>query len=192
MSSKLEIKNMALQSLGEEALASDGEVTKASVMAETFFLQSLIELLARHDWVFAHKRAAISYDVAAPAFGYDYQYLKPSECVRISSINADKNKLFAEELGKILMDDDTCELLYVSLITEYGLLPPMFVASLSALLASKLAYGLSGGDSKAKEQLSLYQLYYGEAIAMDKNSGLGVDEETEYGEGVGAWPNRQD
>jgi hypothetical protein len=190
MASKLEIKNMALQSLGEEPMSSDGESTKSAVMAETFFQQSLDELLARHDWVFARRRAQISYEVSTPAFGYSYQYLLPSDCIRISIINSDKNKLYSVELGKILMDDDECELLYVSRVSNYELLPPMFVASLSALIASKLAYGLSGGDTKAKEQLSIHQLYYAEAISADKTSGLGTDEGTEYGEGVGEWPNR--
>jgi len=182
---------MALQSLGEEPMASDGETTKSAVMTETFFQQSLEEILVRHDWCFAHKRASISYEVDAPAFGYSYKYLLPSDSIRISNINNDKNKLYSIELGYILIDDDTCDLLYVSKIDNYGLLSPVFVASLSALIASKLAYGLAGSDTKAKEQQSIYQAYYAEALMADKLAGLGVDEGTEYGEGVGQWANRE-
>lgn len=191
MASELTIKNMALQSLGEEPLASSGETGKTAIQAETFFAPSLEELLSRHDWVFAHKRAAISYEVATPAFGYSYQYLTPSDCVRVSQINSDPDKIYSEELGKILMDDDECELLYVSRIEDYSLLPPMFVAALAALIASKMSYAFAGGKDKSNDQLSIYQFYYSEAVAADKLGGLGVSEGDEYGEGVGEWPNRE-
>jgi len=191
MATRLEIKNMALQLLGEEPIASSGEETKASVMMETFYSQSLAEILAEQDWNFAHKRAAIAYDIEAPAFEFSYQYLLPSDFIRASKINSNNDEIFRIELGKILTNSDECNLLYVVRVDNPLLLPPKFVSSLAALIASKAAYGLAGGEAKANSMLSLYKMEMGAALIADRESGMGVLETTEAGDGVGTWRNRE-
>lgn len=103
---------------------------------------------ALHPWNHAIKRAKLLPDTVAPAFGYDYRYKLPADCLRWLPWAPGEDYHFdgEEEAGYILTNDGTAIYVrYIWLNEDYSQWPPLF--------ADTLAYTLALEHCEAKTQL---------------------------------------
>lgn len=94
--------NESLSMLGAETVEVDG-TSQNHTYCETFFTNSLYEILSAHKWNFAKKRA-YAIQTTDPLFGYDNAFTVPSDCVRIWMVDEDPLTNFQVEGGLILTD----------------------------------------------------------------------------------------
>lgn len=145
--SDVEICNRALDALGTEIITSFGDGTRASGLCNRYFSQIRDEVLRSHPWNCAMKRAVLAADVTAPAWGFDYAYPLPSDCLRVFSVEGDHDDggAWQVEAGSILTDlTAPLYIRYVHRVTSTGLLDPMLVSVIAARLAAELAHPLTG------------------------------------------------
>ena len=177
MASEVDIANLALANLGEAANVSSLDPPEGSVEAELcarFYRIARDELLAMHAWSFASRRVALAqleqsidqwaYQYAAPAdmmsatavldpeAGDDYEVAgaKVPQDYAIES-NADGDILICTNL-------EDAVLRYQAKVTDTSRFPPLFVTSLSWMLASKLAGPIIKGGAGREEAKNCYAI----------------------------------
>ena len=134
--------------------------SKAANWCNTFYAETRDEVLRAHPWNFANKRTVLSRLVAAPVFGWAYQYQLPEDCLRVLQLNACKywyNDITWEIEGRVLLTDDIeARLKYVCRVADANLFDSIFVEALSIKLASKLAKPIYGSDTVGGNLLAEY------------------------------------
>jgi hypothetical protein len=173
MSSAVDIYNLALGHLGDEATVSSP--TESSVQAEhcnRFYPMARDAMLAGHAWSFATKRislALLSTDETPDT--WDYAYALPSTCLEAISVlepgaedDADTSPFIIEALQNgtlaVFTNVEDATLRYIEQITDTTKFPPLFVLALARLLASMLAGPIIKGEAGMKVQqahLAAYQ-----------------------------------
>lgn len=86
-----DIFNLALGNLGDQEIedTSPSRLTKQYIFANRFYEQSRDEVLVSHLWNEAMVKAIILQVATGPLFGYDRTYAKPSDALRIVSVDDD-------------------------------------------------------------------------------------------------------
>lgn len=182
MATKVDICNLALSVLGDTATVSSIDPPEGSAQADhcaRFYGQTVNEVLSRHSWSFALKRARLSNLVAAVE-GDDSarQYALPSDCLRVvrlySAKLGDKYCQYDSEMffGQRVIVTDVEEpwIIYVSSQVDETAFPPLFTTCVVHRLASWLAGPLitsSSGTEIALKQYELYSLFLARAIHAD-------------------------
>lgn len=84
------IYNMALDKVGEYYVDDDSSTTtKQYILCNRNYSVARDEVLVSHLWNEAMKSVIIVSDSADPIFGYDHRYSKPSDALRIVSVDSD-------------------------------------------------------------------------------------------------------
>lgn len=81
------IYNLSLGYIGEYAVEEGATTTKQYELCSRFYAHARDEALVAHPWNEAKKRIIIPQDSANPIFGYDRRYSKPSDCLRVLSVD---------------------------------------------------------------------------------------------------------
>ena len=160
MASVVQICNMALSHIGEEANVSsiappDGSVNAG--LCATFYDAVRAEMLESGDFNFSLKRVALA-EVANASTTWAYAYAKPSDCLKAKRIpypldtvtvftqddtNYNPNDRGGAEFdieGEVIYTNEPeAVLLYVRDVTDSTKFTPSFTVALSYLLASYLA-----------------------------------------------------
>jgi hypothetical protein len=163
--SKTSITNSALLEIGVPAILTIDEDSEAARTANTIFDQLLDEELEDHDWTFARSRQQLAAETTAPAFGYTYSHVLPTNpyCLHVlEEINKAEYKL---EGRKILSDDTPLQIRFTYRVTDMNELSAAFRRAFVYKLASKLALPLT---SSAERKVGMEQLYSAE-IAKAKS-----------------------
>lgn len=112
------------------------------------------KLLREHPWNFASKRAILAASSDDPAFGYDAQFLLPTDFIRLNTIvNADNypisNEAYEIENGYILYNAESGQLRikYVWDITDVSKFDPLFVDLLAIDLAMAIAFKVTSSNT---------------------------------------------
>ncbi|MFN7318370.1 MAG: hypothetical protein ACK5S6_02565 [bacterium] len=191
----VDICNLALSHIGESATVTsiappDGSAQ--SILCNQFFNRAVEELLEMHAWSFATARADLAETATNDVDGWKYSYAYPpagTEIVRTLQVLPDGYKdTYIEQMTKmqpaytieqastgslvLYTDLEDAEVRYVKFVYTPGLYPPLFITSLSWLLASKLAGPIMKGDvgaAEAKRCLQMLQFYLGKAASSDSN-----------------------
>ena len=108
------------------------------------------KLLREHPWNFASKRAILAASNDDPAFGYDSQFLLPTDFIRLNSIvDAEGypigNEAYEIENGYLLYNAEAGQLRikYIWDITDVSKFDPLFVDLLAIDLAMAIAFSVS-------------------------------------------------
>jgi len=192
MASEVDICNVALSHLGDDATVSSIDPPEGSAQAEhcaRFYLVARDALLERHAWAFASRRAVLALLSAAPLTGWLYAYAAPAGLLKIlavTSIYADddysSNGAYAPEpyvleslddgSGVIYTNQDEAAIRYTTRITDTTRFTPLFTTTLGHLLAAFLAGPVIKGESgraENKAQLSIAEAMLSKATVSDAN-----------------------
>jgi hypothetical protein len=146
------IANMALDLLEEEPIVSaDDNRTAVRWMARNFG-PIRDAMLRSHPWNWAIKRAALDVEVTAPASGWSYGYLLPSDFIRLVPLTGGylngADVPFALEGQRILTNAGTsAKIVYVARVVDETKMDPIFVQALAATVASRAASFITGKTS---------------------------------------------
>lgn len=157
MSSEAIIVNHALQMIkNTRRIVELSENSKEAHVASEIYAEIRDELLELHNWNFATTRAQLARLVETPAFGFDYMYELPADCLRVSKVSASSEeraaglKAFRIEGRAILTSETEVFLKYIKVVEDPNLMTPTFRTAFSRKLASRMATSL-GQSARAAE-----------------------------------------
>lgn len=185
MSSEVDICNLALSRLGDNATVASIDPPEGSAQAEhcaRFYPIARDSLLEMHTWKFATRRATLA-ELDVETFNWEYAYVEPSGCLRVLKVLAATDLSTAEsqtfetesdEDGNSLIRTDLPEAVayYTARVTDTTKFSPLFVDALGWLLASHLAGLVIKGDQGRAEAQRCNQMFYGvvrHAMQSDAN-----------------------
>ena len=189
MSSEVEICNLALSHLGDNATVASLDPPEGSAQAEhcaRFYPMARDSLLEIFTFNFETRRARLA-RLGSPWKQWAYAYAKPADCLRVLSVESE-NGVHLSDLWTssqdylIELNDDLVEVIYTNqpdAVLKYGaritdpiLFSPLFVMTLSHHLASMMAGPIIKGDvgqAEAKRQSAMVQVYLSKASLSDAN-----------------------
>lgn len=186
MASEVDICNLALGHLGDEATVSSIDPPEGSAQAEhceRFYPIARDAVLSGHAWSFATKRVALallSTDETPDTWAYAYAL--PSECLSPIAVfapgatdDSEGDDFIVEALadGTLVLYTNTedATLRYVEQITDTTKFKPLVVAAIARLLASYLAGPLIKGEGGMKVAQAQYTAY----LKIDKPAAEAAD-----------------
>lgn len=161
MASEVDVCNLALAHLADEAAVSSISPPDGSAQADhckRFYPIARDALLEIFAWPFATTRVALSLTTGEPAGAWEYEYAMPADVARVLSINVDgvlddtATQDYVIETNSdgsavILTNTPDAIMRYTRRVTDTTKFSPLFVTTLSWLLASFLA----GPITKSKQ-----------------------------------------
>lgn len=185
MANVVEIVNLALSHLGENATVSSIDPPEGSAEAEhaaMFYPQARDAMLEMYEWRFATKRVLLALTTSG-TFEWGYAYALPSGMLRAlavlpatASADADgedyDQQLDAGDAQIILTNCKDASLKYTARITDSTRFPPLFVDALSWLLAAHMAGPIIKGKQgleATKGCLQMFGVLLAQAKASDAN-----------------------
>ena len=189
MSSEIDICNLALGYLGDDATVSSLYPPEGSAQAEhcaRFYPIARTALLGLHHWNFATRRVPVAKLSAAPPSGFLFAYAVPADLVTAIAVldpnntdefNPDKFSTYIiESLSDgtkvIYTNQDGAVLRYVADVDDPTKFDPSFVEALSWLLASKLAGPIikgATGAGMARECMGEFRTWFMQAARIDSS-----------------------
>src|SRR3990167_164721 len=139
--SDVTIVNNALGKLGDDPIVAMSDQTERAILANRIYTDVRDATLRAHTWNFALKRASLTSTGNTPAFEFTYEYNLPSDCLRVLKINTITGKWKIEN-NKLLSDQATVKILYVSRETDTTKYDTSFTEAFAARLASEMAIPL--------------------------------------------------
>lgn len=141
-SSKVDICNSALAKIGVERISSLSGSSKAAVLCNQQYDKIRKKVLRSHLWDFATKRVELAKISSDPLFEYSAQFQLPSDCLRVVDTHLGTQMDFVIEGKYLLMNNDTCKIVYIADIEDVSYFDSYFEEALAYYLASDLAYPL--------------------------------------------------
>ena len=151
MASATEIINMALGRIGEKRINNiETDTTVEAQQARLQYDQTRDALLRSFAWRFASTRKVLVQDTTDPVFGWENQFILPSEFMTLIGVFEANNlpkeftsHSFQIEGERILLDQDECSIQFVEKITDTSKFTPLFTEVLVLMLAIKFVMPLS-------------------------------------------------
>lgn len=185
MASEVDICNLALARLGDEATVASIDPPEGSAQAEhcaRFYPIARDALLEMHPWKFAVRREALA-ALSVPSWEWAYAYAAPASVLSFLAVlpatagSSDETQPFDVESDSngaviVLTDTEWATVRYIAHATDTSRFPPLFVDALAWLLASHLAGPMLKGDSGANMAKACYQHFLvalSQARASDAN-----------------------
>jgi hypothetical protein len=161
MASQVEIANRALTKLGAARIISFADDNKQSRSVNSMFNVVRDAELRAHLWSFTIKRDSLPALTTTPAWGYDYEYQLPPDCLRLLEVddiypgpnlddyrNANTQE-FTIEGRKILTNKDApLKIRYVSRVADTTQWDATFVEAFACRLAMEMCEDLTQSNSK--------------------------------------------
>jgi hypothetical protein len=180
MPSEVEICSDALLLLGEEPITSFDDATNKARLCKRFYPMIRDAVLRAYPW-----RCAITYQALGQLTGddvidesnYSYTYQLPVEpyCLRALLLNNDKTILWEVIGRKLVTDEASVTLRYISRITDPNLFDALLMFVIAIQLAQQIAYPITGNPASVKAMEDLYQFKIMEARSIDSMEGS-IDE----------------
>lgn len=190
MASNVDICNLALAHLGDDATVSSISPPEGSAQAEhcaRFYPIARDVALEAHPWNFATKRTLLAEVTDAAPDSWQYAYSLPADCLGASSVlniwedgsaQDDEGRDFIVETlenGNVVIYTDaelaTCR--YIARVTDTTKYSPLFIDTLSWLLASYLAGPVVKGETGmqvSQGMLKMYMNMLGKASTSDASA----------------------
>ena len=151
--SETSICNMALGRIGAGSLNNlTTDTSVEAIQCRLHYEPTRDALLRSHKWLFALAQAALSEDIAAPAFGWDNQFVLPADCLRV--LNEEDDDDSYEIQGRLLLTDESeVNIRYIKKVTDPTEFDPLFVKALAVKLAVEIVMPLTQ-DKNLRESLA--------------------------------------
>lgn len=171
MASQTDIANWASLKLGAGRInninTEESEVARVFRSIYTLVLKSLLQ---NFPWNFCLKRDVLSPETAAPAWGYAYQYILPTDYLMMREI--ENNPDYIVEGGKILTDEGpTLYIRYHRMITDEALMPPLFVEMFATRLAYESCERVTQSTTKKESLAKEFDFILNDAYRSDSIEG---------------------
>jgi hypothetical protein len=155
MPSPTDLANFALGLVAEQRITSLTDDSEPARLCNLHLANTVREVLRGGLWRCARKRAVLTQNAVAPAFGWHYSYPLPPDFLRAVSLNETEpqdieDTLWEIEGKELLTDENTASLIYISDVTTqtggagYNQLDAMCARAVYTSLAAKLAVALQG------------------------------------------------
>lgn len=185
MASEVDICNLALSRLGDNATVASIDPPEGSAQAEhcaLFYPLARDSLLEMHPWKFATRRVLLA-RLAVPTWDWQYAYAWPADALRVLAVlpqtasSDDETQAFVVEAAPdgspmILSNQEAASLRYIGRTTDTTRFPPLVSDCLAWLLASYLAGPVIKGDAgagMAKTCLQSFLFAFSQAKVSDAN-----------------------
>ena len=188
---EVEIANSALTKVGADRIISLNDNTKGAKVCKERYPKLRDYLLRAHLWNFAVRRIELAVSVTTPVFEWDFAYPIPVNCLRVlktnhmepfastGDFNTGRSPLGASggssewklEGRDILSNDSEMKIMYIERVTDVTQFDTMFPEVVALLLASDIAYFMSGSVTLAAAILSEYKLQLAQARSFDGQEG---------------------
>lgn len=183
MASAIDISNLALAHLGDEAnIASFTEGSAQAEHCRRYYPMARDALIEKHTWSFATRRVALALLDVTPPASWVYVYECPSTATRVVSVllptaldDSESEDFVQESLEDgtkvIYTNAPLATVRYVALVTDTTKFSPLFVLALARLMASMLAGPIIKGETGTKVADSHLNHFmkneYPDAVASD-------------------------
>lgn len=171
MASEVQVCNLALTKIGESEITSLTENSKAARLCNLHYAPTRDAVIRSHIWNFAIKRVELALSTITPAYDFAYQFVLPSDCIRILETNLVSTAEFKIENGFVLADSDSIKVRYLSQVTDPTIFDSLFTEALAARLAAELAIPLTDSLNLSKLMIDMYTSKIAEARTMDAVEG---------------------
>lgn len=185
MASEVDICNLALAHLGDDATVASLDPPEGSAQAEhcaRFYPIARDGLLELHDWKFATRRKRIAL-LSTDTWTWRYAYAAPTDMLKLLAVlpaeagsDADTQPYEPETSDSgaalILTNTESATLRYTARVIDPTRFSPLFTTALSWHLASMLAGPIIKGDAgaaEAKRCTAVMQAYLSKAATSDAN-----------------------
>jgi len=185
MASVVDICNGALNQLGASTILSLTEDSKNARLCNARYTQVRDAVFRSHPWNCLQKRVQLAADSDAPAWGFTKQYTLPADCLRVLTI-LDYDADYKIEGRKILTDNSTMKILYVSRIEDPNEYDELLRETLSAALAADIAYAVTSSNPTASNMYKLFQDKLKDARFVDSTEGQNLNPEKGMADVIGA------
>jgi len=178
MATEVSICSNALRKLGDDPITSLTEDTERARLCNALYEPARDACLRMHPWNFAITRATLTKLSSTPAYGFSHQYSLPTDpyCLRVLEMEYQDYIFKVENLateGRVLLtDESTAKILYVARITNTTLFDSLFVDTLTAKLATDLAYPITNSVKLQEQMYKLYELKVSQARSVDGQEGF--------------------
>ena len=185
MASVVDICNGALNQLGASTILTLTEDSKNARLCNARYTQIRDSVFRSHPWNCLQKRVQLAADTDTPAWGFTKQYTLPSDCLRVLSI-LDYDSDYKIEGRKILTDNSTMKILYISRVEDPNEYDELLRETLSAALAADIAYAVTSSNPTATNMFNLFQSKLKDARFVDSTEGQNQNPEKGMADVVGA------
>tara|TARA_A100001515_G_scaffold23554_1_gene18215 strand:- start:1089 stop:1670 length:582 start_codon:yes stop_codon:yes gene_type:complete len=185
MASIVDICNGALNQLGASTIITLTEDSKNARLCNARFTQVRDSVFRSHPWNCLQKRVELAADTDTPAWGFTSQFTIPADCLRVLSI-LDFDSDHKIEGRKILTDNSSMKILYISRVTDPNEYDELLRETLSAALAADIAYAVTSSNPVAKNMYDLFQQKLKEARFVDSTEGQNMNPEKGMADVIGA------
>ena len=157
MTNKTDICNLALLKIGKARLSNvDTDSSEQANVLRQVYNSCLKQILNENYWSFATFRAILPRSSEAPAFGYSYKYILPTNPEFIRLISIEDSPEYSIENDGLHSNNATIKIKYVGFQNEVNKYLPSFITAFSTLLASELCFTMNGDKTLASD---LYKKY---------------------------------
>ena len=174
MASIVGICNGALNQLGATTILSLSEDSKNARLCNSRYTQVRDALFRSHPWNCLQKRVQIAADTTAPAWGFNYAYTLPADCLRLLKI-LDYDSNYKVEGRKILSNTSSMKILYVARVTDPNEYDELLRETLSASLGADIAFGVTSNNQTASNMYNLFKEKLRDARFVDSTEGQNID-----------------
>ena len=185
MASVVDICNGALNQLGATTILTLTEDSKNARLCNARYTQVRDSVFRSHPWNCLQKRLQLAADSDAPAWGFTKQYTIPADCLRVLTI-LDYDADYKIEGRKILTDNSTMKILYISRVTDPNEYDELLRETLSAALAADIAYAVTSSNPTATNMFNLFQSKLKEARFVDSTEGQNLSPDKGMADVIGA------
>lgn len=171
--SATEVCNLSLDLLSSETI--ENIVDPSNPTEDILFRwydKTRVMVLRQHPWNFAIKRAVLAKNSDSPAFGYDYSYALPSDCIRILGAYTSEGvvvdpRSYEVEGRNILYSGDGVYLRYIKDYTDVPTMDALFIDWLVAEIALGIAYKQTGSNTDIERLMKIRDNARNVAVAID-------------------------
>ena len=185
MASVVDICNGALNQLGASTILSLTEDSKNASLCNARFTQIRDSVFRSHPWNCLQKRSQLAADSDAPAWGFTQQYTLPADCLRVLTI-LDHDSDYKIEGRKILTDNSSMKILYISRVTDPNEYDELLRETLSAALAADIAYAITSSNPTTTNMFNLFQSKLKDARFVDSTEGQNLSPDKGLADVIGA------
>lgn len=137
---EVDICNSALAKVGAERITSLTEENERARILSEQYPKLRDKLLRSHPWNFTIDRKILAAAVGTPAFGFQYRFTIPVDCLRILEINSEST--WQREGEYIVSDSPSIGIKYIKKIVDTSKYDATFAEALAAAIAADISYSL--------------------------------------------------